>query len=192
MPFCPQCGKAVKEIEKFCSNCGENLKEFLEEVEEKAEKKVKKTSNAGLVVFILIIALVGYICLDVWAIQQVTPKISLDNLGTIISNANGDISLSSTSASTKISFENPTFIPIIAFPMTMKAGYDNTDVIEGKTGLIFIGPNSDNEIYFEIKISHLAAGTSALKGIWNTITGNDKDLYAEFYELGIKFAEVRK
>jgi len=57
MAFCPKCGKVVKEIEKFCADCGENLKEFLEDIEEEAEEKVKKTSYKGLVLFILFLGI---------------------------------------------------------------------------------------------------------------------------------------
>lgn len=192
MSFCPQCGKAVKEVEKFCANCGENSKEFLEDVEEGAEKKVKKTSYGGLVVFIVFLILVGYVILDIWAATQIQPEVSLSSLWTTASNLKGDIGTTSASGSTRFRFENPTFVPVFLFPIKYQFGYGSTEIAEGSSGIIFIAPYSSNDISADIEISYMGAGSAALKGIWNTITGNDEDLYLNFYELGIKFASVRK
>ena len=53
MAFCPKCGKAVKEIENFCENCGAKLQGFFEDVEEESEEIIEKTSYKGLILFIL-------------------------------------------------------------------------------------------------------------------------------------------
>jgi hypothetical protein len=192
MAFCPQCGKAVKEIEKFCANCGENLKEFFEDIEEEAEEKVRKTSNKGLIVFILFLIIAGYVVLDIWAATQIQPEISLDSLWTTASNLKGDVGTTSASGSTKFRLENPTFVPVFLFPIKYEFGYGSTTIAEGSSGIIFIAPYSSNDVSADIELSYVGAGSAALKGIWNTITGNDEDLYADFYELGIKFASVRK
>lgn len=191
MVYCHKCGKRNNKEDSFCEHCGEHIKELLKETEEEAEKVVKKTSYAGLVIFIIFIILIGYIILDFWAVSQITPQISLDNLVTIISSFSGSAGYTSASGSTKIIFENPTFVPIFMFPVNFNAGYDNTDILTGKTGIIFIPPYSSNEVSAETKVSYVGAGSSLVQGFINVLTGNNKEHYIDFYELGIKFASIR-
>ena len=191
MTYCHKCGNKTKEEDSFCERCGEKIGEFLHEIEKDTEKIVKKTSYMGLVIFILILVLIGYICLDIWAATQIRPEMSLDSLWTTVSNMDGNLGITSASASTKLKMENPTFVPVFLFPIKMKAGYDDVDVIEGRTGFVFILPYSNSEIIVRLKASYLQGGLAAIKGIINLFKGEDRDFYAEFYELGIKFAEVR-
>jgi len=192
MAFCPKCGKTVKEIETFCANCGENLKDFLEEIEEEAEEKVRKTSYKGLVLFIIFLIVGGYVVLDIWAANQIQPEVSLNSLWTSVSNMRGNVGTMSASGSTKFRIENPTFVPVFLFPIKYQFGYGSTEIAEGSSGVIFIPSYSSSDISANIKISYIGTGSAVLKAIWNKVTGNNENLYVDFYELGIKFASIRK
>jgi len=209
MLYCHHCGKKNVKGDLFCSNCGKKLAELLgdvkdkasgvedvveekiEDVREETERVVEKTSSKGLFTFIILLLIIGYVILDVWAATQIRPEMSLDNLLTIASNLDGGVGYTSALGSTKIIFENPTFVPIILFPVKYNAGYDDTDIITGKTGFVFIAPYSSNEVSASARVSYAGAGVSVLKGFVNVLTGRNKEFYVDFYEFGFKFVSVR-
>lgn len=193
MPFCNKCGSKAQEEDTFCEKCGNKIQELLEDVKEKAEdieeeaeELVKKTSHKGFFIFIIFLIIIGYIILDLWAISQLTPVISLGGIWASISNANMDIGLTQTSASTTIRIENPTFVPILFARISYDANYGNTKVAEGKTGFFIIGPNSQKDIPVDLTVYHLSTLKSGAQWIWNTITGKQERKYTNIYaDIGI-------
>ena len=191
MTFCHKCGKKLKKEENFCGDCGTKIKEFLEEIEEEAEEKVRKTNSGGLTVFIIFLIIVGYVALDIWAATQVRPEVSADSLLSSISNANGNVGLTSASGSTTIRLQNPTFVPVFLFPISYEAGYGSTQIAKGSTGIIFIPSYSTSDVSANVEISYAGVGGAVLNGIANLFTGNKQSAYVNFYELGIKIASYQ-
>jgi len=186
MPYCHKCGKKNNENDSFCEHCGTKIKEFLEETEKETEKVVKKTSTGKFFFFIIILFIIGYIILDIWAMQQLTPVISLDSILTSASNFNGQIGITQTTASTTIKVENPTFVPILFTRISYDANYGDTKFAEGQTGFFAIGANSQQDVPVYLTINNLNAVKSALGGIWNTITGQTQKAYINIYaDIGI-------
>lgn len=186
MPYCHKCGKKNEKENNFCEHCGTNIKEFLEETEKEAEKVVKKTSTGKFVFFIIILIIFGYLILDVWAISQLTPVITLGSALTSISNFNGQIGLSETSASTTIKVENPTFVPILFTRISYDANYGDTKIADGQTSFFTIGANSQQDVPVFLTIYNKEAISSALSGIWNAITGQTERAYINIYaDIGI-------
>jgi len=186
MPYCHKCGKKNKTDDAFCEHCGVNLKGFLKGTEEKVEKEVKKTSYKGLVIFIIFLLVTGYVILDFWAMSQLIPVISVDSVLTSISNFQGDVSLSETSAGTTIRMENPTFVPILFGRIAYDANYGNTKIAEGKTGFFIMGSNSQKDIPADLTVHNLNALKSGVNWIWNTLTGNQEKAYVNVYvDVGI-------
>jgi len=190
MPYCHECGKQTKEEASFCSDCGTKLKEAIKVTERKIQNLTKTKSHKGLVVFFIFIIIIGYVILDIWAATQIEPDYSLDSFLTTVSNFQGNTGYTSASASTTLRMKNPTFVPIILFPVTYDFSYGNTQIAEGTTGMVFIAPGSSNDIPADIKISYLNTGISVVKGIWNSITGRQERLSMNFYELGFNFLSV--
>lgn len=186
MPYCHKCGKSNCEDDSFCEHCGASIKEFLKETEKEAEKIVKKTSTGKFVVFIIILICLGYLILDIWAVSQLTPVISLDSALASISNFNGQIGLSQTSASTTLRIENPTFVPILFTRITYDANYGDTKIAEGKTGFFAIGANSQQDVPVDLTIYNKEAISSVLNGVWNALTGKTERAYVNIYaDIGI-------
>jgi len=131
MPYCHRCGKSASENDDFCGHCGTKIKEFIEHAEQNIERAVKK-NHRGFVVFILFLLIIGYVILDIWAMGQLKPVLSLDSIISSVSSLQGSTSLTSASASTTIRIENPTFIPVIAGRVVYDAGYGSTKVAEGE------------------------------------------------------------
>ena len=109
MPYCHNCRRLYREIENFCSGCGTNLKEIAEDIGETVEEVVEKTGHKGIFFFIVLLLIIGYVILDIWAISQLTPVISLGSVFASISNLNADIGLTQTNLGSSIRIENPTF-----------------------------------------------------------------------------------
>lgn len=200
MPYCHHCGRKVEKEDSFCEHCGkklggltektkekiEDIKEEVEDLREEAEKTVEKTSHGGLVVFIILLIIIGYIFLDIWAISQLTPVVTLSSIFNSISNFNADISLTQTSASSTIRIENPTFVPIIFARIAYDANYGNSRIAEGKTGFFVIGPHSQQDVPVDLTIHNLDVVSAGLKGLWNTITGKQERKYVNMYaDIGI-------
>lgn len=204
MLYCHHCGKKNEKGDSFCSNCGKRLAKLLEDIKDKvgdikeeieekvedikgeAEEIVKKTSYKGLVIFIIILSIIGYIILNIWAISQLTPIISLSSIWASISNSNYDVSLTQTSASSTIRLENPTFVPVLFARIAYDANYGNNKVADGKTGFFIIGPYSQKDIPVDLTVYHLVGLGSGLKWIWNTITGQQERKYVNVYaDVGI-------
>lgn len=182
MPYCYKCGKRLGEEDTFCALCGASIKEVLEE----AEEVIQKTSSKGLIIFIILIVVIGYIVLDLWAMSQLTPVISISSIWASISNLDVDVSLSQTSASSTIRVENPTFVPIIFARISYDANYGNSKVADGKTGFFILGPYSQKDISVDVTIYHLDTLKSGLKWIWDSITGTQERKYANVYvDIGI-------
>ncbi len=180
MSYCHNCGERVTEKDTFCGGCGVGLKEFIKHVEHKIETSVKK-SKTGMVFFIILVIIVGYILLDIWAVQQLQPALSLDSLLTGVSNFEGNLGITSASASTTIRIENPTFVPIIAGRVVYDAGYGSTKIADGKTGIVIVGPYSTQDLPANIKISYVNAGVSGLKALKNAVLGGNDKPNANFY-----------
>ena len=181
MLYCHKCGKKTGKDNDFCASCGANLKNVLEEVEEEAEEIVKKTSYKGLVIFIIFLVVIGYVILDLWAMSQLTPVISVDSILTSISNFEGDVSLSKTSATTTIKMENPTFVPILFGRIAYDTNYGNTKIAEGKTGFFIMSPNAQKDIPADLTVYNLNALKSGASWLWNTITGKQEKAYVNIY-----------
>lgn len=181
MSYCHKCGEKNKEKDDFCAHCGTKIKDFIEDTEEEAEEIVQRTSYAGFIFFILIIILIGYLVLDIWAVSQLTPVLTLNGVVSSISNFQGGVSLSQTSVSSTIRVENPTFVPILFGRISYIAGYGDTQIAEGKTGLFVMSPNSQQDIPVDLTINNLNAVKSGLKGIWNTLTGQTEKAYLNIY-----------
>lgn len=190
MPYCHKCGEKSKEGDNFCEHCGAKLKEFLEDAEDEIEEVVKK-SHKGIAVFIIFVLIIGYIALDVWAASQIHFDASLNGLVTSATNLKGSAGVTSASASTTLPLSNPTPIPVILFPVTYKLNYGSTEIASGKSGMIIIGPNSNNNIPVNVDLSYIGAGSSIIQGIANALTGNpQQSVNLDFYELGIKVKSV--
>jgi len=193
MSYCPKCGKSLKKIENFCADCGAKIKGLvkdvgkeIEEIAEETEEVVEKTNYKGLVIFIIFLIIVGYVILDLWAMSQLTPVISLGSIFTTISNFDGEISLSQTSVSSTIRMENPTFVPIVFARISYDANYGDTKVAEGKTGFFIIAPYSQKDIPVDLTLYNLNALKSGLKWVWDLIIGNQERKYANIYlDIGI-------
>lgn len=187
MAFCSECGKKVGKTENFCGHCGTKLKES---IGNKYESTNKGISYKGIVLLVIFLTIFGYVLLDIWAATQVRPEVSLNSVLTTVSNMKGDVGITSASGSTKFRLKNPTFVPVILFPIKYKLSYGTTDIAEGNTDIIFIAPYDSNDISANIELSYLGGGKAVIEGIWNSITNNKEELHLDFYELGIKFASV--
>lgn len=186
MSYCHKCGKRLKEDDSFCSLCGARIKEILEDVQEEVEEIIKKTSHKGFIIFIIFLVIVGYVVLDLWAMSQLTPLISISSIWASISNSNVDVSLSQTYASSTIRVENPTFVPVIFARISYDANYGNSKVADGKTGFFILGPYSQKDIPVDLTIYHFDTLKSGLKWIWDSITGTQERKYANVYlDIGI-------
>jgi len=193
LPYCHKCGKKTGKEDDFCEHCGANLKNALEEVEEEAEEVVKKTSYKGLVVFIIFLVIVGYIILDLWAMSQLTPVLSVESVLTSITNFQGSASLSKEYVATSIKIENPTFVPILFGRIVYDANYGETRIADGKTGFFIMNPNSQKDIPVDLTIYNVNALKSGVSWIWNTITGNQEKAYVNIYvDLGIFKFKINK
>ena len=193
MPYCHKCGKKTGKEDDFCEHCGANLKGVVEEVEEEAEEIVKKTSYKGLVIFIILLVIIGYIILDLWAMSQLTPVFSVDSVLSSITNSQGGASLSQEYVSTTIRIENPTFVPILFGRITYDADYGSTKIADGKTGFFIMSPNSQKDIPADLTIYNLNTLKSGVSWIWNTITGNQEKAYVNIYvDLGIFKFKINK
>ena len=180
MPFCAKCGKQHEDEASFCSHCGNTLRKIERVIERAVNPNIKKSSK-GFVLFIIILIIIGYVVLDIWAISQLTPVVSLTSVFASISNFDYDVSLSKTSLESTIRIENPTFVPIIFGRVSYDANYGNTKVADGKTGFFILGPNSQKDIPADLTIYHLDTVWAGGKWLWNTITGKQERKYANFY-----------
>jgi len=185
MSFCSKCGKQHKKGESFCSQCGTALKE-VKDVIEKTIKVVERKSSKGFVVFIILLIVVGYVALDIWAVSQLKPVFTFDSVLTSISNFEGDISLTKTTASTTLRFENPTFVPILFSRVAYDSNYGNTKIAEGKTGFFIMAPYSEKDIPVDLTIYNVNTLWAGGKWIWNKITGQSERKYTNVYaDIGI-------
>lgn len=191
MPYCNNCGKFLEETENFCSACGTKIKNFVDNVEEQTEEVVKK-GHKGFVVFIIFLMIIGYVVLDIWAATQIELDTSLSSVGNSILSLKGDTGLTSSSVSTELRLYNPTFVPLFLFPINYEASYGDNQIAKGRTGMIFISPNSESDIPANVEISHIGMTGSVIEGIWDSLTGNPQEIHIDFYELGIKFASMGK
>lgn len=181
MTYCHKCGKGASEEDDFCGHCGAKIKEFVEH-----EVKAIKKSRKGLFFFIFFLLIVGYVILDLWAMAQLKPVMSLDSLASSVSNFKGEAGLTSASVSTTIRIENPTFIPIIGGRVTYDAGYGSTKVAEGKTGLLVVGPYSTKDLLADVSISYVGGAVSAGKWLVGLFTGSKQTWNANAYmDIGI-------
>lgn len=195
MVYCHHCGKKNEEKDVFCSNCGRNLSsvsagvsENLEDTSENIKEIVveRKGGGKGAIKLLIFLIIIGYIALDLWAISQLRPIVTVDSVFTSISNFKGDISLSQTTMESTIRIENPTFVPILFGRIAYDANYGNTKVAEGKTGFFIMAPNSQKDISADLKIYNLNTLFSAGKLIWDTITGKTERKYVNMYaDIGI-------
>jgi len=181
MSYCHKCGKKTGKGEEFCAHCGAEIKDVLEEVKEKAEKIVKKTSYKGLVIFIIFLIIVGYIILDLWAMSQLTPVLSISSIAASVLNFQGNFGLSKTSIASTITIENPTFVPILFGRVSYDVKHQENVVAEGKTGFFIMAPNSQKDIPVDLNIYPLSGGLEGLKSLWNKITGNQDSWSANAY-----------
>jgi len=188
MKYCPECGTELNGTEKFCGGCGINFEDKIKGTFHNAEKTYKKNKSGVKTFFVILI--IAYIILNFWAATQIRPVLSADSVLNSVSNFEGDLDLTSASASTKITLENPTFVPVILFPIKYEAMYGTTEIVKGQTGMITIAPNSQKPVDFSLELSYTGAGTAAIQSIGDFITGNDRTLHIDFYELGIKFATI--
>ena len=192
MSYCHKCGKKSKDDDSFCGMCGAKVKEVIQEIEEEVSKIVPKKSHKGLIVFIILILIFGYIALDIWALSQLRPVLSVNSIMNSVSNLDGDVSLTSSKASTTIRVENPTFVPVIGGKVVYDAGYGDTKVAEGGTGLILIGPYSETDLPADVRVSHTSGIVSLGKSLWDAISGNQQQWNANAYiDIGITKFKVR-
>ncbi|MBS3092557.1 zinc ribbon domain-containing protein [Candidatus Pacearchaeota archaeon] len=181
MSYCHKCGTKNDEESSFCESCGNKIKELIQET----ERSIKK-SHKGLFIFIIFLLIIGYIVLDIWAMTQLQPVINADSILNSVSNFEGNTGLTSASASTTIRIENPTFVPIIAGKVVYDAGYGTTKVVEGKTGMVIVGPYATQDLPADVKVSYVNAGVAGFKGIKNAIFGGDDKINANAYmDVGI-------
>lgn len=192
MSYCHHCGKKNVKGDLFCENCGEKLAEFIEDVknqavgvigdiEEEVEEIIERGSKRNTILLILIILIIVYIILDLWAISQLTPVISLSSIFASISNFDYDSSLSNTYVESTMRIKNPTIVPVIFARIAYDANYGNTKVADGKTGFFIIGPNSQKDIPVGVKIYHVNTALAGGKWLWNTITGKKERQYVNIY-----------
>lgn len=185
MPFCSTCGKQHSKGDSFCAECGNVLKEVKDVIERTVEIPIKK-SHKGFVFLIIFLVLAGYIVLDVWAISQLTPIISLDSLASSVANFNADVGYTTTTLSSTVTIENPTFVPVIAGRVIYDGGYGNTKIIDGKTGWIILSPYSSKDLPADVKVSYAGGIVSGIKLLKNLFTGQKETWNANFYaDLGI-------
>jgi len=185
MPYCHNCGKAHTEEDSFCAKCGAALK-GVERTIERIGSNVEKRSHKGSVFLIIFLIISGYIALDVWAITQLRPVLSLESMISSITNLNVDVGYTATSLDSTIRIENPTFVPVIAGRLIYDAGYGNTKIAEGKTGPIVMGPYSTKDLPVDLEISHAGGIASGIKWIKNLFTGQKEKLNGNVYaDIGI-------
>jgi len=184
MVYCQKCGTKARLDDTFCGECGIKIGESAEEAPEQTEKIVRKKGSKGFTFLIIILLIGGYVVLDYWAVAQLRPALSLDSILNSAANFDGDIGLTSASASTTIRIENPTFVPVFFGRVIYDAGYGSTKVAEGKTGIVFVGPYSTQDLPADIRVSYIEAGVAGLKAIKNlAFGGSDKpnaNVYADF------------
>ena len=181
MSYCHSCGEKNEKGDSFCASCGKKIIEFVDSVEEEIEEVVQKTGSKGLVVFMIILIVVGYVVLDLWAATQIVPVLSFESVLASASNFKGSSSFTSGNVASSIRLRNPTFVPIIVGGVIYEAGYGSTKIAEGKTGTIMIAPYSEKDVPTDLEVSYVAGGISLLKGAWNTITGKDERKYVDVY-----------
>jgi len=184
MSYCHKCGTKAKFEDSFCEKCGTKIGEFVKEVKQEARQVVHTVERQGRkfpLGLIIILLILSYIALDVWAATQLTPIFSLDSLATSISNFDLDVGYTSTTAATTIRLKNPTFVPVIAGRVIYDAGYGSTKVVEGKTGLIVVGPYSEKDVPADARLSYAGTAVSAGKALINAFTGKKESWNANAY-----------
>ena len=188
MAYCHKCGKKNSEEDSFCYDCGAKIKEFVEH-----EIKAVKKSHKGLFIFIILLLVVGYVILDIWAASQLQPVLSVDSLLSSVSNFEGSTGLTSASASTTLRIENPTFVPVLAGKIIYDAGYGSTKVAEGETGLIMVAPYSTQDLPANVKVSYVGAGVAGLKALKNLVVGgNDKPNANVYVDVWVTKFQLRR
>ncbi len=180
MPFCAKCGNRHGKGEGFCAQCGIALKE-VKDVIERTVDTVERKSHVGFIVFIIILIFVGYIALDLWAISQLKPVLSVSSIASSVLSFQGDYGLSKTRLASTITVENPTFVPILFGRISYDVKHQETAVAEGKTGFFIMAPNSQKDIPVDLTVYPLSTGWEGLKSLWNKITGNQDSWSANAY-----------
>lgn len=185
LAYCHKCGKQNTDESKFCASCGAKL-------ESTSTHKIKKYFFP--VFSILGILIIGYIVLDIWAISQLTPIVTFDGLINSATNLNDNVSLSKTSMSSTLRFENPTFVPISFGRIVCYATYGETNIAQAKTRFIFIDANSQKDVPVDLEIDNLNAIKSVGTSILNTISGKTEsahvDVYLDFLLFKIKMKTI--
>ncbi len=189
MLYCHKCGELNKDGDSFCGSCGVKIKE------DGASDNKSKKSKKGLIILIIVILIMGYVLLDFWAVSKLNPVFNVENLLSSVSNFEASAGYTSASASTTITIENPTFVPVIMSRLVYDVGYGDTKVVEGKSGMILIAPYSTQDLPVDAKVSYVNAGIAGFKGLKNLIFGgNDKinaNMYVDFFITKIKIYEWR-
>ena len=119
--------------------------------------------------FIIFLIVIGYVILNIWAMSQLTPVLSISSIASSVLNFNGNYGLSETNLETTLRVENPTFVPILFGRISYDAEHQGTKVAEGKTGFFIMFPNSQKDIPVNLTIYPLTTGWEGIKSLWNKI-----------------------
>lgn len=178
IPYCGKCGTKLNKSSNYCNRCGFKLSE---------------ESDKLSFILIVLLLLVSYLILNIWAIGQIEFDASLDSMINSISEFNYKTDLTSTEVGTEITIRNPTIIPITITQISYDLSYGERVFAEGGTGFIFIMPFSEISTPIDLHINHAETGLSLIEGVINLFQKEEKSfkmrLYAGFGPIKIPIGE---
>ncbi len=178
MVHCHNCGKELKDSSKYCGACGTKVKGS-----SKSEENIviRKKSRFRYVIFYLVLIIIAYMILNLWAIGHVELDTSASSIINSIANFNYGSSLLNTEVSSEIRIRNPTYVPVLITRVSYDLSYGDTVMGEGGTGFIFIMPKSSIDTPINFELNHVNTGKAAIEGIINIFQQEKKSLGMDFY-----------
>ncbi len=190
MKHCTECGAKVNNDAKFCGECGAKR----QPQDSSSKTIIKKSHGFGFWFSILILLIIFYFVLNIWAISQLQIDTSLDSVISSISNFDFQTGLTSSSVSTSIRVKNPTIIPVITTSVSYDIKYGDTELGRGSTGSMLIMSYSSTETSANFRLSHINTGKAAIEVIIDSLKQETKTpritMYAELGPIKIPVRSI--
>ncbi len=181
MAYCHSCGTKLKEKSSFCSKCGQKTKIKSKNTNIKQKPHISSSIpsvNFGSIFILIIILLVVYVFLNVWAIDQVYVDTSPEALLSSLTNSNVDLSITRTNVETQLTVVNPTFVPVIMGEISYNLQHGETVLGEGLSGFVVVMPNSNQAVDLDFELNNIQTGLSGLKALFGSQEKYSANIYA--------------